>query len=67
MTKFYNTYLHSYQTLSEMTFNDFINFDYRIQNEMVEAYATDNNIVISDANVDQVRKQLINSFAVTND
>jgi hypothetical protein len=67
MTKFYNTYLHRYQTLSEMTFNDFINFDYRIQNEMLEAYATDNNIVISDANVDQVRKQLINSFAVNVD
>lgn len=57
MAKFYIDYHHKYIDLKDLTFTDYINCDYRLANQIFQAYVDDNGLVLTDVNREQLREQ----------
>lgn len=62
MFSVYNEYKHRRQSLNDITFSDYSNFDYRVCNDILHAYADQNRIVLTDDNTESVRSQMFKEF-----
>ena len=62
MTKFYIEHKHNYVSLSNMTFSDYVNSDRTLCDQIFQAYVAENNLVVTDDNVDQLRQEMVYQF-----